>query len=110
MSLFFQSRIPDETVVSFRRAVAKAAALPPTADPSKVLELSSEALARSPAEEILDWKHIGLVSLLLLLLIAGGLFEYHLGSSTVSERLFTWAERLFTLVVGIVVGEAAARK
>ncbi len=110
MAIFFQSRIPDETIASFESAIARAAALPATVNPSKVLELSSAALSHAATEERLDWKRIGLVLLFLCILIAAGLAEYHLGSSSISEKLFSWAERLFILVIGIIGGEASTRR
>ena len=110
MAIFFQSRIADDTIASFESAIARAAALPATASPSKVLELSSEALSHAATEEKLDWKRVWFVLLFLSILICGGLAEYHLGSSTISEKLFSWAERLFILVIGIIGGEASTRR
>lgn len=84
--------------------------MPPTQNPADVLKLSNAALAGAcPAEE-LDWKRLGLVLLLLAALAGIGLIEFNLGKAAVSDRFFSWAEKVFTVALALMAGEAAGRK
>ncbi len=110
MGIFFRSRLPDRTIDSFQDAIAKAAAMAPTENPGNVLRLSTAALANASTDDELDWKRIGVVLLFLTVLAGIGLVEYNLGKVAVSERFFSWAEKVFTVVLGLITGEAAGRK
>jgi hypothetical protein len=109
MAIFFKSKLPDRTVDSFHTAIARAAAMQATENPAEVLKLSREALANAPAKDELDWKRLGLVLLFLAVLAAVGIVEYNLGKTAVSERFFSWAEKVFTVVLGLLAGEATGR-
>jgi hypothetical protein len=110
MGIFFRSKLPDRTVDSFQEAIARAAAMAPTENPASVLKLAAAALANAPAADELDWRRMGLVLGFLAVLAGIGLVEYNLGKAVAGDRFFSWAEKVFTVVLGLITGEAAGRK